>query len=280
MFFSGLITSIVGLVIFRNLEESPIFAELKAKRAAAPVELAPVESPLRVLFSPAYLPGFLGTLLLSFGGGAAYYLTLGYLPSFFKIVNGLPNATASLILVGANVAAAIGAAAWGELSQHIGRRMSFLVIGIIRLFAFPLMFIAMGQTNDLTLIVIYALLISSDRQRQLRAAAHLPERALPDSVACDGNRPVMECRLRARRHAADVHFADREFGDADPDGACDLHVRRDDHLHRGGAHGRRDARQPRTSLSLATRQQISAPAQARGPQRKTRATTAEHRRMR
>ena len=160
MFFSGLITSIVGLVVFRGLEESPIFAELKARKAAEPVSLAPVQSPLRVLFSPAYLTGFLGTLLISFGGGSAYYLTSGYFPAFFKVVNGLPNATASLMLVAANVAAAIGAIIWGELSQHIGRRMSFLIIGIIRLVAFPVLFLAMGNTNDTTSIAIFALLLA------------------------------------------------------------------------------------------------------------------------
>jgi MHS family proline/betaine transporter-like MFS transporter len=159
MFFSGLLTSIVGLVIFRNLEESPIFAELKARKATE-VSLAPVESPLRVLFSKAYLPGFLGTLLLSFGGGSAYYLTSGYFPAFFKVVNNLPNATSSLMLVAANVVAAIGATLWGEVSQHIGRRMSFLIIGVIRLFAFPILFIAMGNTTDVTMILVYALLIA------------------------------------------------------------------------------------------------------------------------
>ena len=160
MFFSGLITSVVGLIVFRGLEESPIFAELKARKAAAPVELAPVASPLRVLFSPSYLPGFLGTLLLSFGGGSAYYLTSGYLPAFFKVVNNLPNATSSLMLVAANLAAAVGAIIWGELSQHIGRRRSFLAIGIIRLVAFPLLFLAMGATKDTTSIAIYALLLA------------------------------------------------------------------------------------------------------------------------
>lgn len=35
MFASGLLTTLVGLVLFRNLEESPIFAALQASKAAA-----------------------------------------------------------------------------------------------------------------------------------------------------------------------------------------------------------------------------------------------------
>ncbi len=95
--------------------------------------------------------------MLSFGGGAAYYLTSGYLPSFLKLVNGVSNANASLMLVGANVAAGLGACAAGELSQHFGRRRVFLVMGVVRLVAFPALFLAMGSSTDVTLLTVYAL---------------------------------------------------------------------------------------------------------------------------
>jgi MHS family proline/betaine transporter-like MFS transporter len=160
MFFSGLLTSVVGLVIFRNLEESPIFRKLQAEKAARGAGTPADASPIKTLFSAKHLPAFLTTVLVSFGGGAAYYLTSGYLPSFLKLVNGVPNATASMILVGANVAAALGACSVGELSQRIGRRSSFLIMGFIRLLAFPALYLLMAGTESVALIAACAFLLS------------------------------------------------------------------------------------------------------------------------
>ncbi len=76
MFASGLLTTAIGLVLFRNLEESPIFAALQAKKAAARQvrrHAEPGRSPLATLFSRAYRPVFLVNLLLTLGAGAGYY---------------------------------------------------------------------------------------------------------------------------------------------------------------------------------------------------------------
>ncbi len=158
MFFSGLLTSVAGLFVFRQLEESPLFREEQVRKLET--GSLPSVSPLKELFSPRHLPGFLGTLLISFGGGAGYYITGGYLPSFFKLVNGIPNSTASLLLIAANLAIAVGAIGWGEVSQHIGRRMSFIVIGVIRLIAMPFLVLWLGDTTDFTAMLIYTVLIS------------------------------------------------------------------------------------------------------------------------
>ncbi|AWN36184.1 MFS transporter [Methylobacterium radiodurans] len=160
MFFSGLITSVVGLILFRNLEESPIFRQLQAAKAARRADaMAPV-SPVRALFSAEHGRSFLLASLLSFGGGAAYYLTLGYLPTVLKLVNGLPNATASMMLIGASLAAAVGACGLGELSQHIGRKRCFLLMGAVRLVAFPVLFLALGRATDVLEIGLYAMLLA------------------------------------------------------------------------------------------------------------------------
>ncbi|MGU3421836.1 MFS transporter [Methylobacterium sp. D54C] len=160
MFFSGLITSVVGLILFRNLEESPIFRQLQAEKAARRGEAPVVSSPVRALFSAGHDRSFVLAVMLSFGGGAAYYLTSGYLPTVLKLVNGLPNATASLMLIGASVAAAVGACSMGELSQHIGRRRCFLVMGAVRLVAFPVLFLTLGQATDAVTIAICAMLLA------------------------------------------------------------------------------------------------------------------------
>ncbi|MBN4094845.1 MULTISPECIES: MFS transporter [Methylobacterium] len=160
MFFSGLLTSVIGLILFRNLEESPIFKELQARKAALREGAPTKASPIRSLFSPSNRGSFAVATLISFGGGAAYYLTSGYLPTLLKLVNGVPNATASMILIGANVAAAIGACGMGELSQHIGRKRSFLLMGVIRLFAFPVLFLTMANTTSLMGVAACAFLLS------------------------------------------------------------------------------------------------------------------------
>lgn len=160
MFFSGLLTSVIGLFLFRNLEESPIFRKLQADKAARHADAPADASPVRTLFSPAHLPAFLMTVLVSFGGGAAYYLTSGYLPTFLKLVNGVPNASASMILIGANIGAALGACGLGELSQHIGRRKTFLLMGVVRLLGFPLLLFAMAQTNSIAMVALCAFLLS------------------------------------------------------------------------------------------------------------------------
>ena len=160
MFFSGLITSVVGLVLFRNLEESPIFRQLQAEKAARRGAAPASDSPVRALFSAEHARSFVLAVLLSFGGGAAYYLTSGYLPTILKLVNGMPNATASLMLIGASVAAAAGACGMGELSQHIGRRRSFLLMGAVRLVAFPVLFLTMGQATDPVVIGACAMLLA------------------------------------------------------------------------------------------------------------------------
>ncbi|GAC1327144.1 MAG: hypothetical protein NVSMB26_00500 [Beijerinckiaceae bacterium] len=160
MFLSGLLTSVVGVIIFRNLEESPIFKQLEMKRTARQAGSTVVRSPVRTLFSPPHLSNFLVAVLLTFGGGAAYYLTSGYLPSFLKLVNGVPNSTASLILVGANVAAALGATSLGGLSQWIGRKKTFILMGVIRLFAFPALFLAMQTAKDSVTLTVYVLLLA------------------------------------------------------------------------------------------------------------------------
>lgn len=160
MFFSGLLTSVIGLVIFRNLEESPLFKQLQARKASTRATAQREASPVRTLFSRPQLNGFLLTLLLSFGGGSAYYLTSGYLPTFYNVVNGVPGPSASLMLIFANLGAALGACGGGELSQRVGRRPAFIGMGIVRLVAFPLLFLLMGGATGLWTIALCGFALS------------------------------------------------------------------------------------------------------------------------
>jgi len=154
MFFSGLLSSLLGWFIFKNLEESPYFKELKLQQAK--VSKAPVKD----IFSGEYRGVLLLNLLITFGGGAGYYLTSGYLPSFLKVVNALPNQTSSLILIGASISAFASAVLVGALSDRIGRKKTFLLIGICAAVLLPLCYLNLAATKDVTQISFYALAIA------------------------------------------------------------------------------------------------------------------------
>lgn len=158
MFFSGLISSLLGWFIFKNLEESPFFRQLQAEKALKKTKVT--SSPVRTLFSPQYRGILLLNLLITFGGGAGYYLTSGYLPSFLKVVNAVPNNTSSLILMGASVSGFVSAVLIGALSQKIGRKMTFILVGIVAAIALPLLYLGMAKSTDITSITLYALTIA------------------------------------------------------------------------------------------------------------------------
>jgi MFS family permease len=158
MFFSGLLSSLLGWFIFKNLEESPFFNELQQQKAARKATAAP--SPVRTLFSSGYRSVLLINLLITFGGGAGYYLTSGYLPTFLKVINGVPNNVSSLILMGASVTAFISAVLIGELSERIGRKPTFLAVGVCALVLLPLCYLGLARAADTAQVTFYALAIA------------------------------------------------------------------------------------------------------------------------
>ncbi|MBV9736360.1 MAG: MFS transporter [Acidisphaera sp.] len=153
MFFSGIFSSVLGLFVFNSLEESPLWARLKAARSGQAIPRAP----LRDLFSRDYLPIFLVNLMMTIGGGAGYYLTSGYMPTFLKVVNRLPNQPTSLILIATSVVAIVVSPLIGHVSELIGRKKTFLILGLARLVLMPAGFIFMARAGDVTTITLYAL---------------------------------------------------------------------------------------------------------------------------
>jgi MFS transporter, MHS family, proline/betaine transporter len=159
MFFCGLLSSLLGWFIFRNLEESPFFREQRQRKAAAAA--APAGStPVRTLFSIRYRNVLLLNILITFGGGGAYYLTSGFLPSFLKLVNSMPNETASLILMGASVAGLAASLLTGALSDVIGRRMTFIAAGIAAAVLLPVCYFGLAGAKDTTAIMLHACALS------------------------------------------------------------------------------------------------------------------------
>lgn len=158
MFFCGIISSILGLFILKYLEESPVWLAAKARRSAAGP--ADMKSPVSQLFSGAHRNILLVNLLITGGAGAAYYVTSGYLPTFLKLINKIPNTSASMILVGSAIVATISGPFIGYLSDRIGRRGAFLVVGLPALVLLPLMYLSMASTHNISAITFYALAIS------------------------------------------------------------------------------------------------------------------------
>jgi len=158
MFFCGLLSSLLGWFIFKHLEESPFFKEQQRRKAAAHV-VTPT-SPIKTLFSSRYRNVLLLNIMVTFGGGAGYYLTAGYLPSFLKLVNGVPNNVASLILMGASVVGLVSSILIGTLSDGIGRKKTFILLGISLAILLPVCYLSLAKATDTTTITLYALAIS------------------------------------------------------------------------------------------------------------------------
>ncbi|MEA2866665.1 MAG: transporter, family, proline/betaine transporter [Bradyrhizobium sp.] len=157
MFYSGILSSVLGLFILRYLEESPVWLSAKARRSAAPAD---TKSPAAQVFAGAYRNTLLVNLLITAGAGSAYYVTSGYLPTFLKLINKIPNSTASMILIGSALVATVTGPFIGYLSDRIGRRSTFVLIGIPALVLLPLMYLWMGETQNIAVIAGYAFAIS------------------------------------------------------------------------------------------------------------------------
>jgi len=157
MFFCGILSSILGLVILRYLEESPVWLASKARRANTSSDK---RSPIAQLFSGAHRKVLLVNLLVTAGAGSAYYVTSGYLPTFLKLINKIPNSSASMILIGSALIATVTGPFIGYLSDRIGRRGAFLAVGVPALVLLPWMYLQMAETQNITAIAYYAFAIS------------------------------------------------------------------------------------------------------------------------
>ena len=158
MFFSGILSAVLGVFIFNSLEESPAWAALMRRKAAAAAPV--IESPLRTLVSRQWRGVFALNLLLTTGGGAGYYLTSGYLPTLLKVVNRIPNREASLVLIGCSLVAIASALTVGHFSTFWGRRRTFIAVGVVRLALAPVVFTLLARAgSDMPMVVAVSVLL-------------------------------------------------------------------------------------------------------------------------
>jgi MFS transporter, MHS family, proline/betaine transporter len=158
MFFSGILSSGLGLLILRYLEESPVWLAANSRRVAA--RTGPTKSPVGEVFSGPFRNTLLVNLLITTGAGSAYYVTSGYLPTFLKVINKIPNSSISMILIGSAIVATISGPIIGYLSDQIGRKTTFILVGLPGMVLLPLLYLWMAKTQDVSTIAIYAFIIS------------------------------------------------------------------------------------------------------------------------
>lgn len=156
MFFTGILSSVLGLLVFNKLEESPLWAREHGRQGA---QSRARKAPVGEVLSARWRGVLAVNLLLTIGGGGGYYLTSGYLPTYLKVVTHTPVASIGTILLLASVGVIVASLLTGHLSEIFGRRKVFIAVGALRLVAFPALYLAMVRTQDVTTLGTYAILL-------------------------------------------------------------------------------------------------------------------------
>ena len=159
MFFCGLISTFFGLIMYRLIDETPAFKQMQADRLKKGASAKPAR-PLHTLFFGEYRNNMLLNLLITFGGGATYYITAGYLPTLLDLVAGVGHENASTVLIISSLGTIVGALTFGGLSDFIGRKKTFLLLGVLCLFALPSLFMRIAPDLEFSTITLIASSIS------------------------------------------------------------------------------------------------------------------------
>jgi MFS transporter, MHS family, proline/betaine transporter len=155
MFFTGIIGSLFGLFIFRSLEESPLWKQLKEENSKGEVSEFQ-KAPLKTFFTK-YYKVLLVNLMIVIGGGSGYYLTSGFIPTFLKVVNKVSASVSSGVLIATSIMTIVAAVLVGHLSEVIGRKKTFLLIGILCLVGLPYFYLSLANSTTTTGIYLNAL---------------------------------------------------------------------------------------------------------------------------
>ena len=158
MFFTGLISSFLGLFVFTRLHESPLWEALQSNaKPARTASQAPAHGLPRL---GHFTPTIVLCVVLTTAGGGLSYLTSGYLPTFMKLIDHVQPSDLGLILSIAALVVIASSVLAGYLSDVIGRRRAMALYGIVSLIAIPLLYHGLSMTTDLRLIGLYAVLLS------------------------------------------------------------------------------------------------------------------------
>jgi MHS family proline/betaine transporter-like MFS transporter len=170
---------VFGVFIFGALEESPIWKEMDRAK------LKP-QAPLKTLFSAQHAAALASNVLIIAGCGVGYYLTSGYMPTFLKLVKEVPNSTASLVLMAASLVTIVAQMSAGHLSEMIGRRRTFIVVGVVNIVALPAFYLLLARTNDIGMIALYSLALTFLANAAIGPAMVFLNERFPTAVRASG----------------------------------------------------------------------------------------------
>jgi len=150
MFFAGLFAAVLSYLVLRGVEESPLWAA-QSRPALARARLGDLVRGRRGR-------GFALNIALVAGAGSQYYLTSGYLPTLLSKVVEVRQTAQGTILLLSSLGVLVAAVGAGELSEHLGRRRTMLLIGGANLVLLPLLvwLLAHADPSRTGLILLYA----------------------------------------------------------------------------------------------------------------------------
>ncbi|TDC10059.1 MFS transporter [Nonomuraea longispora] len=151
MFLAGGLPVLVSVLVMKYVEESPLWSA-KPDRVASPLAPLLTRGPHRKVLA--------ANIAVVFGVATFFLLTLGLLPSFLQVVNGLSVATVSVILVWVNLGAFVFAPLSGHLSERYGRRRVLLCASAVNMVALPCLYMWLAEVASPVMVALPALLLS------------------------------------------------------------------------------------------------------------------------
>ncbi|MBW4048603.1 MAG: MFS transporter [Proteobacteria bacterium] len=157
MFFSGLLSALLGLLVFTELEESPMWSELqKGKIGAAAVQKPALPS----LIQGGFLGAVIISIFLTMAGGGLSYLTSGYLPTFMRLINHVPPKKLGVILSLSAISVIVFSVFAGYITDIIGRKTGVILYGLLSLIAIPTLYLRLAHATAVIDIGVLSILLS------------------------------------------------------------------------------------------------------------------------
>ena len=162
MFFTGLLGAVLSLFVLMKVEESPLWNQQQEAAKQNPAVVDPKRIRFSDLVAGRYRKILLINIAVAAGAGAQYYLTSGFLPTLLGSVIKMPTGSRGEVLLIASLVVVVSATAAGELSEHLGRRKTMMVIGGANLVLLPVITWILGRTSpsDTGTILLYSCLLA------------------------------------------------------------------------------------------------------------------------
>src|SRR5437879_6354182 len=82
------------------------------------------------------------------------------MPTFLKVVNHAPDRASAAILMLSSVGVVVASILAGHMSTYIGRKKTFVIVGLIRLVLLPAIILLLPTATSITMVGVYAIVLS------------------------------------------------------------------------------------------------------------------------